>query len=136
LTLPPPAAYKIQSPFRSRTLDPFEQVLQLRPLRHPDVAWRSWDGEVVILSPAAHDPSAPAEQQDGAEHDLNEVGSRIWELSDGTLTVREIAALLVEEFEVEQELAEKDAAEFVASLLQSRLLLEGDLATGPQVPNP
>jgi hypothetical protein len=64
------------------------------------------------------------------------VGSRIWELSDGTLTVREIAALLVEEFEVEQELAEKDAAEFVASLLQSRLLLEGDLATGPQVPNP
>jgi hypothetical protein len=64
------------------------------------------------------------------------VGSRIWELCDGTLTVREIAAILVEEFDVEQEPAEKDAAEFVASLLQSRLLIEGDIATGPQVLNP
>ena len=98
-------------------------VLELRPLRHPDVAWRSWDGEVVILSPAGHDPGAPQLQQDGAEHDLNDVGSRIWELCDGTRSVREIAGTLAREFEVDETTAASDAGEFVAELLGTRLLL-------------
>jgi hypothetical protein len=99
-----------------------DAVLQLRPVRHPDLAWRSWDGEVVILSPAGHNPSAPAEQQDGAEHDLNEVGSRIWELCDGTRSVEEIAHAIVGEFEIDEETARRDAAEFVQGLLAQRLL--------------
>ena len=99
-----------------------EEILGLRPVRHPDLAWRSWDGEVVILSPAGHSPSAPAEQQDGAEHDLNEVGSRIWELCDGAHSVLEIAQAIVGEFEVDEETARRDAAEFVQGLLAQRLL--------------
>ena len=89
---------------------------------------------MVILSPAGHDASAPSEQQDGAEHDLNEVGSRIWELCDGAHAVREIAALLVEEFEVELEAAQTDAATFVSQLLQGKLLLAESQAT--ESPNP
>ena len=120
-------------------------VLSLRPVRHPDLAWRSWDGEVVILAPAGHHPEQPAQQAaqpssnpaaeqregssvaggltDGAEHDLNEVGSRIWELCDGTRSVREMAQALVEEFEVDLGTAERDAADFVADMLRQRLLL-------------
>ena len=103
-------------------------LLELRPLRHPDVAWRSWDGEVVILSPAGHDPAAPPLQQDGAEHDLNEVGSRVWELCDGTRSVREIAQALALEFEVDERTAEADAQEFVAQLLGTRLLVPSGAA--------
>lgn len=97
---------------------------QVRPVRHPDLAWRSWDGEVVILAPAGHDPAAPPDQQDGAEHDLNEVGSRIWELCDGARSVAQIAALIEEEFEVDQATAQRDCAEFVQGLVSQKLLLE------------
>ena len=92
------------------------------PRRHPDVAWRNWDGEVVILTPSGHDPDAPPEQRDGAEHDLNPVASRVWELCDGARSVAEIARVLVEEFEVDEETAGRDAAEFLASLWQRKLV--------------
>jgi hypothetical protein len=51
------------------------------------------------------------------------VGSRIWLLSDGTRTVREIAARIVAEFEVDPQTAERDAAEFVETLLRDGLLV-------------
>ena len=91
-------------------------LLSARPARHPDVAWRSWGGEVVILTPAGHDPRAALALADGAEHDLNPVGSRIWELCDGVHTFSEIILALVEEFEVEESVAQEDAAAFVVQL--------------------
>ena len=97
-------------------------LLSARPVRHPDVAWRNWGGEVVILTPAGHDPAAPVGQADGAEHDLNDVGSRIWELCDGQRSVEQIAAALAEEFEVEPQAARTDALEFVEGLLRMRLV--------------
>jgi hypothetical protein len=105
---------------------PEKRILELRPVRHPDLAWRSWDGEVVILAPAGHDPTAPEGQQDGAEHDLNEVGSRIWELCDGKTSVAEIALFIEDEFEVDRETARADTADFVEGLLAQKLLLEGE----------
>ena len=111
-----------------------ERALDLRPVRHPDLAWRSWDGEVVILAPAGHDASAPPEQQDGAEHDINEVGSLIWELCDGGRTVREIAEELAEEFDVDEATARRDALEFVQGLLAQKLLLPADAAGQAQAP--
>ena len=98
-------------------------MMDLRPRRHPDLAWRNWGGEVVILAPSGHDPDAPADQQDGAEHDLNEVASRVWELSDGERTVRDIARVLIDEFEVDQATAERDSADFVRELVRRKLLL-------------
>ena len=77
---------------------------------------------VYRLSPAGHDPAAPGEQQDGAEHDLNEVGSRIWELCDGAHSVEEIAHAIVGEFDIDEETARHDAAEFVQGLLAQGLL--------------
>jgi hypothetical protein len=47
---------------------------------------------------------------------LGGTGTRIWELIDGRLTVAELLARIVEEFEVEPEQAEADLGEFLRSL--------------------
>lgn len=54
----------------------------------------------------------------GSIYTLNPVGARIWELIDGRKRVREITEALVEEFEVEEEEAEADAAQFLQQLEQ------------------
>jgi len=47
---------------------------------------------------------------------LNEVASRIWELIDGKRKVREIKEIIIEEFDVSPQEAEKDAVEFLQQL--------------------
>lgn len=47
---------------------------------------------------------------------LGGTGVRIWELIDGTLTVGEVLARVVEEFDVEPEQAEADLAEYLQGL--------------------
>ena len=47
---------------------------------------------------------------------LGGTGVRIWELIDGRLTVGELLARLVEEFEIEPEQAEADLVEYLQSL--------------------
>ena len=78
---------------------------------------------MVILTPAGHDAKVAAALADGAEHDLNEVGSRIWELCDGKHTLVEIAQTLVDEFEVDAGEARMDASAFVAQLVEMKLLV-------------
>lgn len=96
-----------------------DEVLHLRPLRNPAVEWRDIGGEATLVRPG----------ETSGSHELNEVASRIWELCDGRRTVREIAARVVEEFEVDLATAEHDAAEFVREMLQGGLLLPGDGAS-------
>ena len=96
-----------------------DEVLHLRPLRHPAVDWRELGGQATLVLPG----------EVGASHELNEVASRIWELCDGRRSVREIAARVVEEFEVDLATAEQDAADFVREMLQGGLLLPGDGAS-------
>jgi len=105
---------------QTRLNDP--ELLHTKPRRHPDVAWRNWDGEVVILTPSGHDLDAPPEQQDGAEHDLNPVASRVWELSDGERNILQIAVVLAEEFEVDEQTAARDAADFVLEMSRRKLI--------------
>jgi hypothetical protein len=53
---------------------------------------------------------------------LNETGARIWALVDGQRTLREIIAVLVNEYAVESTRAERDALAFVADLCNRALL--------------
>jgi hypothetical protein len=53
---------------------------------------------------------------------LNETGSFIWELLDGQRTVATLVDAVVEEFEVDRELAASDVARLVASLRDEGLL--------------
>lgn len=93
-----------------------DEVLDLRPLRHPAVEWREIAGEATLIVPG----------ETPASHELNEVASRIWQLCDGRHAVRDIAARLVEEFDVDLPTAERDAAEFVREMLDGGLLLPGN----------
>lgn len=47
---------------------------------------------------------------------MNEVGSRIWELIDGEKNLSEIIDIILNEFEVSPEVAEKDIIEFINEL--------------------
>ncbi len=65
------------------------------------------DGEAVLVLP-----------DKGEVKVLNEVGARIWELSDGTRTIAEISEQLAQEFEVDIQKAQNDAVIFLQQLEQ------------------
>lgn len=82
-----------------------------RPLRNSTTASRVFSGEAVVISPGRN-----------AVCMFNEVGSRIWELSDGQRTSDEIAAALVEEYAVTVDEARASVKQFVDELLERELL--------------
>lgn len=84
---------------------------EMTPAHHPRVAARVYSGEAVILSPA-----------ENMVRMLNPVGSRIWELVDGTRTVDEIAMVLTTEYEVTYPQAVQSTEEFVETLVTKGLL--------------
>ena len=82
-------------------------MLDKKVTRDENVAWRIIGDEAVLLS-----------AEDSSVHSLDAVGTRIWELCDGEKTVSEIVDLVVSEFEVDRETAEKDVVEFIEELMQ------------------
>jgi hypothetical protein len=86
-----------------------------RPLvRHPRTASRTFNGEAVIISPA-----------ENMVRMLNPVGSRIWELCDGSRTLDQIALALTDEYDIDAAHARQSVADFVADLLDKNLLTWG-----------
>ena len=85
------------------------------PVFHPQVAARIIDGEAVIVLP-----------ESGQVNILNEVGSRIWELIDGTRSLGEITAIIVAEYNVTAEQAERDVEEFIQELVENKMLVLSD----------
>ncbi len=83
----------------------------VRPSRDPDVVARAIDDMFVIVDPRTSDV-----------HSLNLVGRRIWELSDGSHTVSDIAAALVDEFDVGLGVAASDVMVFVDELRAKGLI--------------
>jgi hypothetical protein len=63
---------------------------------------------------------------DGTYHELNPVAARIWELSKEPRTGEEIAALLVEEYDVEPDSCQRDVYEVLDSMLSKGLLQVND----------
>jgi hypothetical protein len=85
------------------------------PVLHPQVAARIIDGEAVIVLP-----------ESGQVNVLNEVGSRIWELIDGTRSVGEITEIIVAEYDVTAEQAERDISDFIQELVDNKMLVLAD----------
>jgi hypothetical protein len=83
-----------------------------RPCRSPETAYRSVsdEGGLVVL------PNRSEVKV------LNPVGTRIFELLDGTRTVGEIAATIANEYDVTTEQSRIDVDEFVASLRSHGML--------------
>jgi hypothetical protein len=81
------------------------------PTHDPQTAARVFSGEAVIITPA-----------ENTVRMLNTVGSRVWELADGTRTVDEIAGVLAAEFDVDPAQAQDSTAGFVDELAAKGLL--------------
>jgi len=76
--------------------------------------YREIDGETAIMT------------EDETLHLLNKVGTRIWELSDGTNTVSNITTKICEEFDVEEEIASRDTLDFIDQLIKKSLCVLTD----------
>jgi radical SAM superfamily enzyme YgiQ (UPF0313 family) len=74
-------------------------------------SWRIIDGNVYVLVP-----------ESGSIQVLNSVGTRIWKLVNGKMTVEEIVLKICEEFDVEREKGEKDVLKFIRELVNSKMV--------------
>ncbi len=79
--------------------------------KNPNVVSRVIENEAVLLIP-----------ERGQVKVLNEVGSRILELVDGNRSIREISAIIYQEFEVDQVIAEQDTLEFITGILEKGIM--------------
>ncbi len=82
-----------------------------RPRRRGDVLSQEAGDTVVLLTPGS-----------GEYFTLNEVGGRIWELADGTRSVREIAAVLVQEYDASDDEIQADTLAVLGELAAEKLL--------------
>ncbi len=85
------------------------------PLPHPQVAARVLDDQAIVVL------------ADSGEITLfNPVGTRVWELSDGTRSVQQIAEQIVAEYGVTLPVALQDVTEFLQSLLDAQAIVLQD----------
>jgi hypothetical protein len=80
--------------------------------KNPALAWREIDEETVIISPS-----------ESVMHELNDTGSFVWRNIDGYRSAEELAKLLVEQYEVTQEIALADTLSLLEELSARKLLL-------------
>jgi hypothetical protein len=83
--------------------------------RNPEVAFREVDGETVMLS-----------VETGKYYGLNTVATRIWALLAQPMTVDEICAVIVAEFEVDDETCRRDVLELAGQLAADGLVKVSD----------
>ncbi|MBI4703907.1 MAG: PqqD family protein [Deltaproteobacteria bacterium] len=76
-----------------------------------DVLSRILDGEAVLL-----------DLRDGAYYGLNEPGSRIWELLATGMTVGELRARMLAEFDVDEATLRRDLEELLGELTRRGLV--------------
>jgi hypothetical protein len=92
-------------------------LLQRKPAHHPRTASRVFSGEAVVITPAENKVRM-----------FNPVGSLIWELMDGQRTVGQITDLLIDEFDVAPERAQRTTQEFLAMLDEKNMIAWVDQA--------
>ncbi len=80
--------------------------------QNQDAASRVIDGLTYVVDPAT-----------GELHSFNEVATLVWTLLDGTRSVREVVARMVDEYEVDRLTAEADAVELLEDLQAKQLVV-------------
>ena len=89
--------------------------------KNPALAWREIENETVIISPA-----------ESVMHELNDTGSFLWRSIDGRRSAEELAALLVDEYDVTKEVALTDTLALLEELSSRKLLVPGEAAQGSE----
>jgi coenzyme PQQ biosynthesis protein PqqD len=91
------------------------ELVNKRPAPHPQVASRIVDGEALIVLADSGEVTV-----------LNSIGSRVWELADGSRSVGEIVETIVAEYDTTREQAEQDVVAFLQELEQGKMLVLND----------
>lgn len=87
-------------------------LLQMYPKPHPQTAGRVIDGEAVLILADSSEVNV-----------LNEVGSRIFALADGSHSVTDIANLIATEYEVSGEQATQDVVDFIRQMVDREVFV-------------
>lgn len=90
-------------------------ILNLYPKPHPQTAGRVIDKEAVLMLSDASEVNV-----------LNRVGSRVFELADGTHTIAEIRDSIVSEFDVSAEVAQEDIITFLKQMEKRQVFILSD----------
>ena len=85
------------------------------PIPHPDLISRPVEDELVIVRPV-----------DGQIRVLNSVGALIWRSMDGERTLKELAELVCDEYEVSISEAKEDIQSFLDPFVENGLVLWAD----------
>jgi hypothetical protein len=83
------------------------------PKRREGLAAQVVGGEAVLL-----------DIESGEYFSLNPVGSRIWELCDGTRSTVEIVSVVCDEYDVAQDVVSADTEEILGELEKAKLVVE------------
>ena len=86
-------------------------IKRMRLKTDPRVAARAIDAQVFAVSPHSWQL-----------HRFSEVASRIWELAEQQCTVAQVIEKVVEEYDVDPSIAEKDCLEFISELKEKGLV--------------
>lgn len=92
------------------------------PMPHAQVAARIVDGAAVIVL-----------ADSGLVQVLDEVGTRVWELMNGSRTVDQIAQTIENEYDVSLAQAQTDVEELAQKLLEARAIVLEDRPSGTGV---
>jgi hypothetical protein len=82
------------------------------PTPHPQAASRIVDGSAVVIL-----------ADEGQVNVFNSVGTRVWELADGSRTVQQIIDTVIAEFDVAAERATAEVQEFLQSLIDKKAVV-------------
>ncbi len=82
------------------------------PTPHPQAASRIIDGSAVVVLADA-----------GEVNVFNSVGTRVWELTDGSRSVQQIIDAIIAEFDVAADQAAADVQEFLHSLVDEEAVV-------------
>ena len=94
-------------------------ILNQYPKPHPQTAGRVIDKEAVLILSESSEVNV-----------LNQVGSRIFELADGTHTIADIAEIICSEFEVSTDEAQEDTITFIKKMEKRQVFVLSDKEEG------
>ena len=85
--------------------------IEMYPKHCEGVIYRNIEGEAVVLN-----------LDNGFYYSLNELGTDIWEMCDGTVNIQEMIKCVYDEYEVTYEQARDDVLELMGDLVREGLV--------------
>lgn len=93
------------------------------PTPHPQVAARIADDEAIVVLADSGEVTV-----------LNAIGTRIWELADGTRTGQQIVEAVLAEYDVSRERAQQEVEAFLQQLVDAQALVLQEQPSSDMIP--